>query len=136
MRKKEIEYLSTEKITEYNFLVLLIIKAKKADQHKVLSSTRLNQIIKGCENTMGDIYDKATFLFKNIIQLHPFASGNRRTAFIATKAFLIKNKRKFNIENDPKQARTMLGIREGYYSDKDIKDWIKNGKIKKFKRFE
>ena len=28
----------------------------------------------------------------------------------------------------------MLGIREGFYEDKEIKEWIKNGKIRKFKR--
>tara|TARA_Y100000310_G_C20223464_1_gene596786 strand:+ start:236 stop:409 length:174 start_codon:yes stop_codon:yes gene_type:complete len=48
----------------------------------------------------------------------------------------LKNRRKFNIDNDPKQAKTMLGVREGYYADHEIKEWIQNGKIREFKRFE
>lgn len=132
--EKRIRYLTIEKIIEYNFLALTLIKVKKADLPKVLSMERLNHIVNECKATRGDIYDKAVFLFSSLIKLHPFASGNRRTAFIITKAFLFKNKRKFNIENDPKQARRMLGIREGYYSDEEVKEWIKHGKIKEFKR--
>jgi len=30
----------------------------------------------------------------------------------------------------------MPGIRENYYTDEEIKGWIKHGKIKMFKRFE
>jgi hypothetical protein len=28
----------------------------------------------------------------------------------------------------------MIGIRENYYSQNEIKEWIMNGKIKKFER--
>ena len=36
-----------------------------------------------------------------------------------------------NKEGDvyPDYAKAMVGIREGYYSDEEIKEWIKNGKI-------
>jgi len=50
------------------------------------------------------------------------------------KEFVIINKENFGIKDDPSQSRIMLGIREGFYSDKEIKEWIKNGKIRKFKR--
>jgi len=30
----------------------------------------------------------------------------------------------------------MLGIREDFYSNDELKDWIKNGKIKKFERWK
>jgi len=77
---------------------------------------------------------KQPILLKGLIQTHPFASGNRRTAFIVAKEFVIINKENFGIKDDPSQSRIMLGIREGFYSDKEIKEWIKNGKIRKFKR--
>ena len=134
--KEEIKYPSAERVIEYNILVLAIIKVKKADRPEVLSHTKLASIIKACEKREGDLYDKAVCLFKGIIKGHPFASGNRRTAFIVTKEFLRENKRKFNIEDDPKQAKVMLGIRSGYYTDEEIRGWIKHGKIKEFKRFE
>lgn len=134
--KNEIRYPTEENIIEYNVLALTVIKVKKADRPSVLSMGRLRLIIKSCKELEGDVYDKAVCLLKRIIQLHPFASGNRRTAFIVTKEFLKQNGGKFNIEDDPKQARVMLGIRENQYTDQEIKEWIKHGKINTFKRFE
>jgi prophage maintenance system killer protein len=71
---------------------------------------------------------------EGLIKSHAFASGNRRTAFIITKHFIRKNKKVFRIKDDPKQAKVMTGIREDFYTHKEIKEWIKNGKIKAFKR--
>jgi death-on-curing protein len=130
----EIVYPTAEKIIEYNVLALKIIKVKRADQPKILSHQRIISIIDDAKNAEGDIYDKAVVLIKGLIQKHPFASGNRRTAFVVTKEFLINNKKTFNIGDDPIQARAMQGIRENYYSDEEIKEWIKNGKIREFKR--
>ena len=131
---KEIIYPTTEKIIEYNALALVLIKVKKADKPHILSKSRLVEIIEGCKKAEGDTYDKAVYLLKRLIQQHPFASGNRRTAFIATKDFVIINKMRFGIKDDPKQAKVMTGIREGFYTDDEIKEWIKNGKIREFTR--
>jgi death-on-curing family protein len=87
-----------------------------------------------CENKEGDLYDKAIVLLKGLVQKHPFASGNRRTAFIAAKDFVMSNKGKFGIQDDPKNAKVMQGAREKYYSDEELKEWIRNGKIREFKR--
>ena len=133
MQKKTI-YLAPEKIIEYNFLALTLIEAKKADKAQVLSKSKLIDITEGCKKVEGSIYDKAAYLLKQLIQQHPFASGNRRTAFIAVKEFVMSNKCKFNIKDDPKQAKVMTGIREGFYTHEEIKGWIKNGKIKPFTR--
>lgn len=125
-----IKYPSAEKIIEYNILSLKFIRVKKADQPKVLSYLKIVNIIDKTKETKGDIYDKAVVLMKCLIQKHPFASGNRRTAFIVTKEFLSNNQKAFNIPDKPEQARAMQGIREDYYKDKEIKEWIKNGEIK------
>ena len=130
----KIIYPNPEKIIEYNLLVLNIIYAKKADKPELISKSKLIDVIEECKNFKGDIYDKAVILLKGLIQKHPFASGNRRTAFIVTKDFLLANKVKFGIKDDPKQAKVMIGIREGFYTDNEIKEWIKNGKIKEFER--
>ena len=131
---ENINYQTAEKIIEFNVLALIIIKAKKADSAEVLSKSKILMLLDECETKEGDIYDKALVLLKGIIQKHPFASGNRRTAFIVTKEFLIINQKEFNIEDDPIQARAMQGIRENYYTNNEIKEWIKNGKIREFKR--
>lgn len=73
-------------------------------------------------------------MLKQLIQKHPFASGNRRTAFIVIKDFLVSNGFKFGVKDDPRYARVMQGIRENFYSDSEIKEWLKNGKIRKFER--
>ncbi len=36
--------------------------------------------------------------------------------------------------NNIKNSKIMIGIRENYYSNNEIKNWIKNGKIRKFER--
>ncbi len=127
-------YPSSDKIIEYNLLVLNLIKVKKADEAKVLSISRIYEIIEECKKNKGDLYDKALVLLKGLIKKHPFASGNRRTAFIVAKDFVLNNKGKFKIKDDPNCAKVMLGIREDYYTNNEIKEWIKNGKIKEFRR--
>ena len=127
-------YPSPERIIEYNLLVLELFRVKKADAAKVLSRTKIREIIEDCEKKEGNIYDKAVVLLKGIVQKHPFASGNRRTSFIATKDFLFHNNHKFNVKDDPSQARVMTGIREHFYTHEEIKEWVKHGKIKEFKR--
>ena len=132
--EKKVIYPTIERIIEYNLMVLNLIKVKKADKAEVLSRQKIMWVIEECRMSKGDIYDRATILLKGLIQKHSFASGNRRTAFIVTKEFVISNNERFKIKDNPKHARVMIGIREGYYLDKEIKEWIKNGKIRQFKR--
>jgi len=129
-----INYPTEDKIAEFNLLVINLIKVRKADKSEVLSYSKLINIIDRCKEKDGDIYDKAVTLLKGVVQEHPFASGNRRTAFVTTKYFLSINKKKLGIKDQEKQARVMQGIREDYYEDQEIKEWIKNGKIREFKR--
>ena len=131
---KDIIYPTPEKIIEYNLLVLALIKVKKADQPKVLNRYGIVHAIEDCKKLEGDIYNKAVCLLRGIIQKHPFASGNRRTAFVVVKEFLLSNNAVFKVKDDPSYARVMQGIRENFYKEEEIKEWIKNGKIKEFKR--
>ena len=132
---KKIIYPTPERIIEYNMLILNLIKVKKADKAKILSHSKIVDIVKECKKVRGNIYKKAVFLLKGLIQKHPFASGNRRTAFVVTKEFILNNNTKFKIKDDPKQAKIMLGIRENYYNNLEIEEWIKNGRIREFKRW-
>lgn len=129
-----VEYPSVDKIIEFNLLVLNVIKVKKSDSAEVLSKTKLFDVLALCKSFQGDLFDKAVVLLKGLVQAHAFASGNRRTAFIVVKYFLVINNKKIGIKDDSENARVMLGIREGFYSDKEIKEWLKNGKIREFKR--
>ena len=112
-----IQYPSIERIVEYNILSISLLYAKKADNAKVLSMSALRDVMEECEEREGDVYDKAVVLLKGIVQKHPFASGNRRTAFIATKDFLLHNHALFHVKDDPVNVKVMQGIRENYYSN-------------------
>jgi death-on-curing family protein len=129
-----VNYPSEEKIIEYNILVVNTIRVKKADKAEVLNFFALKSSIEECREYKGDIYDKAVFLMKSLVKRHPFASGNRRTAFVVVKDFLLGNKAVFKIKNDSKYAKVMLGMRGEYYADSEIKEWIKKGNIREFRR--
>ncbi|MDO8643223.1 MAG: Fic family protein [Candidatus Woesearchaeota archaeon] len=128
-------YPSAERIVEYNLLVLALVKVKKADKGQVLDMAGIRRIVSECEEKEGDLYDKAVVLVKGLVKKHPFASGNRRTAFIVTKEFIAINKGTWGIKDEPSSATIMRGIREGYYSDEEIKEWINYGKIREFRRY-
>lgn len=128
------KYLTKKEIIEYNKLALDIKRVKKADKHDILKEGAISNIVTKCKAKKMDRYNIASCYLKSLIQEHPFASGNRRTAWIATESFLKKNGSKLNIDNSGKQARVLQGIREGYYTDKEIEDWFVSGKIRKFTR--
>ena len=127
-------YPTPEMIIRYNEIALKNIVVKKADRPEVLSYGAIERVILECKTIDGDIYDKAVCLLKGLVQKHPFVSGNRRTAFVAVNEFIKSNMGQFNVINSPEYARVMQGIRENYYSDTEIREWIKNGKIRTFKR--
>ena len=128
------KYLSEEELEDFNVLVINLIKVKKADKAEILSKRKLSSVLDEVKEFEGDLYDKAVILLQGLVKSHAFASGNRRTAFVATKEFVTLNKGKFKILDDPTYAKVMQGVRENYYSHSELKDWIKNGKIKKFER--
>ena len=125
------KYLTSEEILAINKEALKSIKVKKADSFKVLSYRKIHQALERVEKEAGYVHDKAVILLKELIQEHPFASGNRRTAMLATIRFLRMN----GIEPDVKEdARILQGIRENYYSATEVKAWLKGGEIREFKR--
>ena len=125
-----VSYPSIEEVEEFNILVLNLIKVKRADRHNVLSRAKIRAALAACEAAEGGIYAKAAVLLEHLVKAHAFASGNRRTAFVAAKSFVLKNGGKFRIADDPSYARVMQGIREGRYAVPEIVEWISNGKIR------
>src|SRR3989338_10207061 len=128
-----VQYPTVEDIISLNAKVISEIKVKKAYRHEVLSEHKISKVLEGVQNEKGDLYDKAVVLFKGLIQNHPFGSGNRRTAFVAVENFLLYNGENPKVNKD-ENASILQGIREGYYPDAEIKNWLKGGKIHEFKR--
>lgn len=131
---RELRYPDVEKIVELNALAITAMYAKKSDKAELKSHSKVAQVLEDCKIQKGNVYDKAVVLLKGLIQKHPFASANRRTAILVTKLFLTQNKYTFNVKDEKIQAQNLQGIRENFYSDEEIKEWIKNGQIQDFKR--
>ncbi len=75
--------------------------------------------------------EKSAALMSNLIKLHPFADGNKRTGFLATLLFLDQNGRTFSRDTDEDEeacrntAKCTLGICQ-------LSVWIQNkSKVKR-----
>ena len=129
-----VKYPTVELLILTNKRVIEETKVTKAEKHGLLVDKKiLENIIKETKETKGDIYKKAAILLVWLVQKHPFESGNRRTAFLATVNFLEVNKTKVNINND-KIVNILQGIREGFYTSDEISKWLRGEDIHEFKR--
>jgi prophage maintenance system killer protein len=131
----DIIYPDVEAVIEANKIVLKEIRVLKADRHEVLigGKQKIQKILNDVENSQTSIYDKAAILLSGLVKAHAFASGNRRTAYAVTKEFLLHNKAdvhkmKGNIET------IMKGIREDFYTNDEIIEWLKGGEVREPKR--
>jgi len=129
-----IVYPTVDEIQYNNTIAIEMFRKSKQDQAKTISVSYIQKAIDGAKMNPGGIYDKAARLLSELTRIHAFESGNKRTAFLSTKKFVLKNEGKFNIPDTINNVKVMIGIRENYYSQNEIKEWIMNGKIKKFER--
>ena len=129
-----IVYPSFDQVIAYNALSLSRIRVKKADQHEVRSRAAICQVIAGAATTTGSVYAQAAVLLTGLVRAHAFVSGNRRTALLVTKDFLLANNAVFGVRDDPSNARILQGIREGFYTPKDLQEWLRTGDLHAFHR--
>jgi prophage maintenance system killer protein len=80
------------------------------------------------------VYAEAAVLLTGLVRSHAFASGNRRTALLTTKDFLLSNDAPFNVPDDPATASALQGVREGFYTPQAIQQWLRTGAIHAFTR--
>ena len=116
------EYLTAEQLAEINRRVLREVKVKRADSHHVANRAKLDSIVEEVRALDGDVFDKATCLLVCLTKKHVFDSGNRRTAYTATKLFLEANGEALKVDPDP---RVLTGIREGFYRTDEVVEWLK-----------
>ncbi len=130
----EVIYPSVEEIQFNNTIAIEMFRRSKHDQAKTISVSYIQKAIDATKAVAGDLYDKAALLLFELTRMHAFESGNKRTAFLTTKKFVVTNGERFRIPDKESNVKIMLGIRENYYTKKEIKEWIKHGKIKAFRR--
>lgn len=126
-----IVYLTAQQFIEINKTVLQEIRVKKADSHKVLNRAAIGEIVERVTTEGDSIHEKAAILLIELTQRHPFASGVRRTAYVAGKLFLEANGEEVHVKYDPK---VMQGVRERFYSRSEVVRWLKGHEIREFKR--
>jgi len=129
-----IVYPTVDEIQYNNTIAIEMFRKSKQDQAKTISVSYIQKAIDKTKMNPGGIYDKAARLLIGLTRIHAFESGNKRTAFLSTKKFILKNEEKFNIPDTTNNVRVIIDIRENYYSQNEVKEWIMNGKIKKFER--
>jgi death-on-curing protein len=60
-----------------------------------------------------------------LVKNHPFVDGNKRTAFVVCRVFLILNGVDLRASQEDKYL-TFLGAADGSVSEKELADWIRS----------
>ena len=76
-----------------------------------------------------DIWDRATILYKDIVENHYFEDGNKRIGLFITVVFLIKNGFDFITSNDDAYEMTVQ-IAQKSKTYEEIKEWLKKNSKK------
>ena len=122
---EEIRYPSTEQVSE---LYDMTIKASGGERGFV-SKSNLDYLLDAVKD-IGDrlprkqaIMKKAAFLLYNLIVVHPFLNGNKRTAFGLAGGFLEANG--YELDTQAKEAyEFLLGIASGKISEIEVEKWV------------
>jgi prophage maintenance system killer protein len=128
--KKKIWIPGTREVISYNKKVLDLHQATKGDRHQVLSRSNLKNTLKVVRKFPGDVYDKSAVMMERLARanVHPFASGNRRTAYFTANKMLWKNEGFAMLKKQDNRAEIMNKIRKGELSHDEIKDILRNNK--------
>jgi death-on-curing protein len=122
---EEIRYLSHEQVSR---LYKRIIETT-GGEHGFLSKSNLEYLL----DTVRDVGErfpmekavvkKAGFLLYNVIVIHPFLNGNKRTAYEMVRNFLASNGYDLSIETK-ESYRFLLDIASGKVSESEVEKWI------------
>ena len=122
---EEIRYPSTEQVSE---LYDMTIKASGGERGFVGKSNLdyLLDAVKDIADRLPKkqaIVKKAAFLLYNLIVVHPFLNGNKRTAFGVAGAFLEANG--YELDAQATEAyEFLLGIASGKISEIEVEKWV------------
>ena len=71
-----------------------------------------------------DLAELAAAYIWGIVRNHPFVDGNKRTAYVVFRSFLMMNGWDLSATQDEKYAMTH-GIAAGTYSEIEVSEWIR-----------
>lgn len=112
-------FLTKEEVISAHYFIMR--KMDDADQagvkdHGLLESAvhRPEQSIFG-EDAYPDLFAKAAALLESMVKNHCFHNGNKRTAYLVTKSFLLMNGKHLKMEREY-AVEFIVGIAEGLHS--------------------
>ena len=103
-----IVYPTVEEIQYYNTIAIEMFRRSKSDQAITISPSFIKNAVEKTKMNMGNLYDKAAELLIELTRIHAFESGNKRTAFLTTKKFVLSNGGKFNIPDTVNNVKRTL----------------------------
>lgn len=121
----DIEYPTSDEVAK---LYKEVVKVS-GGEHGYLSRGNLDYILDAIKDigerldTKRAIVKKAAFLLYNLIVIHPFLNGNKRTSIELTRLFLRANG--FDLRVGSKEAFDfLLLIASGKVSESDVESWL------------
>ncbi len=119
-------YLSTEEVIAFHRRVLEETGGREGihDAGLLFSACEKPKASFGGREMYPDLFIKASVLLEALVNYHTFSDGNKRTAYLATKAFLFLNDLHFQTKT--KEGLVfMLSVANKEISLKQIAVWIK-----------
>ena len=123
----QFKYPTFEAIVEFNKQEV----TGSSEQYKLEDENRLRKILEDVKRegeglpTKLALIKKASFLLFRITSVQPFHEGNKRTAYVTTKAFL--NANGFSIRVSKEEIFEILeGIVFGRINLNDVEKWLKD----------
>lgn len=122
---EEVRYPSMEQISRMYRRVV----ETTGGEHGYLSKSNLEYLLDTVKD-VGErlpkkraIVKKAAFLLYNVIIIHPFLNGNKRTAFEIAKSFLTFNGYRIDAEEEG-AYEFLLRVASGGASESEVEDWV------------
>jgi death-on-curing protein len=94
------------------------------DEGSLLSALARPQHLLAYREPNPDLASLAAAYAYGIARNHPFVDGNKRTALVAARTFLILNGVDLEATQDDK-VLTFLNLAEGAISEEELADWIR-----------
>ena len=119
---KQLKYPTVEEIVEIN--------RRLGEGGILINKGNLEFILKNVELEKS-LVKKASILLRDIIRLHPFLDGNKRTAFHTMLYFLEMNGKKFKYghKDENKIEKVLNRIARKIETQKETEEWIERGLI-------
>lgn len=120
----EIEYPSVDDIIKANKRAIELLRATKAERHKLLvSKNRIEEILDKVREGDVDVKKKAAILLTELNRQHFFASANKRTSFIVASDFLLANEGQIPLKRK-EDVKFLIEVRQGSRTLEEIIRWL------------